>query len=64
MPRAAYAWVTQQLKGKVKTPLVATTRINTLEVAEQILALGMADMVSIARPAWLSPPLLRAGGWM
>ncbi|MEY4738600.1 MAG: hypothetical protein RL302_2919, partial [Pseudomonadota bacterium] len=50
VPRAAYAWVTQQLKGKVGIPLVATNRINTPEVAEQVLADGMADMVSMARP--------------
>jgi 2,4-dienoyl-CoA reductase (NADPH2) len=50
VPRAAFAWVTQQLKGKVGIPLVATNRINTPEVAEQILADGMADMVSMARP--------------
>jgi 2,4-dienoyl-CoA reductase (NADPH2) len=50
VPRAAWAWVTQQLKGKVGIPLVATNRINTPEVAEQVLADGMADMVSMARP--------------
>ena len=50
VPRAAFAWVTQQLKGKVGIPLIATNRINTPEVAEQILADGMADMVSMARP--------------
>jgi len=56
VPRAAFAWVTQQLKGKVKIPLVATNRINTPEVAEQVLADGMADMVSMARP-FLADPL-------
>ena len=50
VPRAAFAWVTQQLKGKVGIPLVATNRINTPQVAEQVLADGMADMVSMARP--------------
>ena len=50
VPRAAFAWVTQQLKGKVNIPLIATNRINTPEVAEQVLADGMADMVSMARP--------------
>ena len=50
VPRAAFAWVTAQLKGKVGIPLVASNRINTPEVAEQILAEGMADMVSMARP--------------
>ena len=53
VPRGAFARVTQQLKGKVGIPLVATNRINTPEVAEQILAEdGMADMVSMARRSW------------
>ncbi len=50
VPRAAWAWVTRQLKGKVGVPLVATNRINTPEVAEQLLADGYCDMVSMARP--------------
>ncbi|OGB50418.1 MAG: 2,4-dienoyl-CoA reductase [Burkholderiales bacterium RIFOXYD12_FULL_59_19] len=56
VPRAAWAWVTQQLKGKVGIPLVATNRINTPEVAEQLLADGLCDMVSMARP-FLADPL-------
>ncbi|MFT6690471.1 MAG: 2,4-dienoyl-CoA reductase (NADPH2), partial [Colwellia sp.] len=31
-------------------PLITTNRINTPEVAEQVLATGQADMVSMARP--------------
>ena len=50
VPRAAYAWVTQKLMGRVGIPLVATNRINTPEVAEQLLADGLCDMVSMARP--------------
>ena len=50
VPRAAFAWVTQNLMGKVNIPLVATNRINTPEVAEQVLADGQADMISMARP--------------
>ncbi|KVT96308.1 NADPH-dependent 2,4-dienoyl-CoA reductase [Burkholderia ubonensis] len=50
VPRAAYAWVTRQLMGKVGIPLVATNRINTPEVAERLLAGGDCDMVSMARP--------------
>ncbi|MBK7000315.1 MAG: FAD-dependent oxidoreductase [Rhodoferax sp.] len=50
VPRAAFAWVTQKLMGKVTVPLVATNRINTPEVAEQLLATGQCDMVSMARP--------------
>ena len=55
VPRAAFAWVTQHLKGKVSIPLVATNRINTPEIAEEILAEGMADMVSMARPFLADP---------
>ncbi|MGH6629544.1 MAG: FAD-dependent oxidoreductase, partial [Burkholderiales bacterium] len=50
VPRAAFAWVTQKLKGEVSIPLCTTNRINTPEVAEQILADGCADMISMARP--------------
>ncbi|WP_243382420.1 NADPH-dependent 2,4-dienoyl-CoA reductase [Geothrix alkalitolerans] len=50
VPRGAYAWVTKKLKGEVSIPLVTTNRINTPEVAEEVLAEGCADMVSMARP--------------
>ena len=43
VPRAAFTWITAKLMGKVKIPLVASNRINTPEVAEQILARGEAD---------------------
>ncbi|MEM7318944.1 MAG: NADPH-dependent 2,4-dienoyl-CoA reductase, partial [Pseudomonadota bacterium] len=50
VPRAAFAWVTQKLMGKVSIPIITSNRINTPEVAEQVLADGCADMVSMARP--------------
>ncbi|MET4002582.1 MULTISPECIES: NADPH-dependent 2,4-dienoyl-CoA reductase [Arthrobacter] len=50
VPRAGYAWVTKMVMGSVSIPLVATNRINTPEVAEQLLANGTATMVSMARP--------------
>jgi len=50
VPRAAFAWVTRRLKGEVKIPLVATNRINDPAVAEEVLARGDGDMVSMARP--------------
>lgn len=59
VPRAAFAWVTQQLKGKVGIPLVATNRINTPEVAEQLLADDFCDMVSMARPFLADPLFVR-----
>ncbi|MDO8177979.1 MAG: NADPH-dependent 2,4-dienoyl-CoA reductase [Undibacterium sp.] len=59
VPRAAYAWVTQKLKGHVSIPLVATNRINTPEVAEQLLADEFCDMVSMARPLLADPLFMR-----
>jgi 2,4-dienoyl-CoA reductase (NADPH2) len=55
VPRAAFAWVTRKMKAEfaaagITTPLVTSNRINTPEVAEQVLADGCADMVSMARP--------------
>lgn len=50
VPRAGFTWVTRNLMGQVKLPLITTNRINTPEVAEQVLARGDADMVSMARP--------------
>ncbi|NJD25953.1 MAG: NADPH-dependent 2,4-dienoyl-CoA reductase [Betaproteobacteria bacterium] len=55
VPRAGFAWVTQRLKGAVKIPLITTNRINTPEVAEDVLASGCADMVSMARPFLADP---------
>jgi 2,4-dienoyl-CoA reductase (NADPH2) len=55
VPRGAFSWVTKKLKGHVALPLVTTNRINTPETAEQILADGDADMVSMARPFLADP---------
>ncbi|MUK76936.1 FAD-dependent oxidoreductase [Aliivibrio fischeri] len=55
VPRAAFSWVTEKLKDKVSIPLVTCNRINTPEVAEDILATGQADMVSMARPFLADP---------
>ncbi|MBI1418753.1 MAG: FAD-dependent oxidoreductase [Limimaricola sp.] len=50
VPRRAFAWVTKKLMGKVGIPIITSNRINTPEVAEEVLAQGCADMVSMARP--------------
>ena len=50
VPRAAFAWVTQKLMGQVSIPVITSNRINTPEMAEEVLASGAADMVSMARP--------------
>ncbi|MBT8078260.1 MAG: NADPH-dependent 2,4-dienoyl-CoA reductase [Gammaproteobacteria bacterium] len=50
VPRRAFAWVTRKMKSEVSIPLVTSNRINLPDVAEQVLADGSADMVSLARP--------------
>ncbi|WNW14134.1 NADPH-dependent 2,4-dienoyl-CoA reductase [Pseudomonas sp. DTU_2021_1001937_2_SI_NGA_ILE_001] len=55
VPRAAFSKVTARLKGEVSVPLITTNRINTPEVAEQVLREGDADMVSMARPFLADP---------
>ena len=60
VPRAAFAWLTKKLRDDLRAagvtvPVVTSNRINTPEVAEQVLADGCADMVSLARPFLADP---------
>jgi 2,4-dienoyl-CoA reductase (NADPH2) len=50
VPRAAFSWVTQKLKSEINIPICTSNRINMPDVAEQVIANGHADMVSMARP--------------
>ncbi|MEM1176620.1 MAG: NADPH-dependent 2,4-dienoyl-CoA reductase, partial [Pseudomonadota bacterium] len=50
VPRKAFTWVTQKMKQEVQVPLVTSNRINLPHIAEEVLASGDADMVSLARP--------------
>jgi 2,4-dienoyl-CoA reductase (NADPH2) len=50
VPRAAFSWTTARLRPEVSIPVIASNRINMPETAEEILARGDADMVSMARP--------------
>ncbi|MFF3152017.1 FAD-dependent oxidoreductase [Streptomyces sp. NPDC057910] len=62
VPRGAYTWVTKKLMGSVSIPLITSNRINTPEVAEQLLAEGRADMVSMARPFLADPEFVAKAG--
>jgi 2,4-dienoyl-CoA reductase (NADPH2) len=60
VPRAAFAGVTKRLRDDLRAsgltiPVVASNRINTPEVAEQVLTDGSADLVSLARPFLADP---------
>ncbi|GHA21462.1 NADPH-dependent 2,4-dienoyl-CoA reductase [Oceanisphaera arctica] len=50
VPRAAFSWVTDKVRQALSVPVIATNRINTPEVAEQILSSNQADLVCMARP--------------
>ena len=52
---------TARLKQVVDVPVCASNRINTPELAEDILARGEADLVSMARPFLADPGLRRQG---
>ena len=55
VPRAAFTWVTAKFKQELSIPLVTSNRINTPEVAEEVLERGDADMISMARPFLADP---------
>jgi 2,4-dienoyl-CoA reductase (NADPH2) len=57
VPRGGFSWVTKRLMSEVKIPLITTNRINMPDTAEQILADGHANMVSMARPFLADPDL-------
>ena len=55
VPRAAFAELTARLRKEIKIPVIASNRINKPDVAEQLLADGACDMVSMARPLLADP---------
>ncbi len=59
VPRAAFTWVTEKFRKHLKTPIVTSNRINTPKVAEQVLADGHADIISLARPMLADPDFVK-----
>jgi 2,4-dienoyl-CoA reductase (NADPH2) len=55
VPRAAFTSVTAAFKPSVQIPVVTSNRINLPQVAEEVLARGDADLVSMARPFLADP---------
>ncbi len=55
VPRGAWRSATARLKAEVSVPVCASNRINSPEMAEDILASGEADLVSMARPLLADP---------
>ncbi|MCB1664707.1 MAG: NADPH-dependent 2,4-dienoyl-CoA reductase [Pseudomonadales bacterium] len=55
VPRAAFTWVSARFRAQLPVPVITSNRINSPDVAEALLALGDADMVSMARPFLADP---------
>lgn len=50
VPAGAFTQITKRLKPEISIPLITSNRINTPELANSLIAEGVADMVSMARP--------------
>ncbi len=50
VPRNAFVWASKRINRAVSIPVIASNRINTPDRAEEVIAAGDADMVSMARP--------------
>jgi 2,4-dienoyl-CoA reductase (NADPH2) len=59
VPRAAWAFAIQRVKQAVSIPVIASNRINDPDVAESLIAEGVADLVSMARPLLADPDFAR-----
>ncbi len=59
VPRAAFTQVTHRVRQEVSVPVITSNRINTPEVAEEVLARGDADLVSMARPMLADSQFMR-----
>ena len=59
VPRAAFAGVTGRLKKELGIPMITSNRINMPHVAEEVLARGDADIVSMARPMLADSQLVK-----
>jgi 2,4-dienoyl-CoA reductase (NADPH2) len=55
VPRAAFRAATANVKRALRIPVVASNRINTPEMGDDIVAAGDADLVSMARPFLADP---------
>ncbi|MBN3782047.1 NADPH-dependent 2,4-dienoyl-CoA reductase [Burkholderia sp. Ac-20345] len=55
VPRAAWRDAIHNVKQAISIPVMASNRINTPEVAEELITTGVADLVSMARPLLADP---------
>lgn len=55
VPPASFTELTQRLRPELGIPVITSNRINTPEIANELIAGGVADMVSMARPFLADP---------
>lgn len=55
LPKGGYTYLAAAVKDEVKIPVAASNRINDPVLAEKILAIGEADMISMGRPLVADP---------
>ncbi|MEE1619332.1 NADPH-dependent 2,4-dienoyl-CoA reductase [Brachybacterium sp. J153] len=59
VPRGAFVPLTAQLRSEVDVPVIASNRLHDPDLAEQVIARGEADLVSMARQLLADPHLPR-----
>ncbi len=57
LPAGGFAYLAEGIKAKVSVPVSASNRVNDPLVAEKILAMGQADMVTMGRALLADPEL-------
>ncbi|TYO97320.1 2,4-dienoyl-CoA reductase (NADPH2) [Desulfallas thermosapovorans DSM 6562] len=57
-PRGAFVYLARGIREAVNVPVIACNRINDPELAEEILASGLADLVGMARAMIADPDLV------
>ena len=55
VPRAAFTSVTARIRSELSIPVITSNRINMPDTAEEVLARGDADLISMARPFLADP---------
>ncbi len=55
VPRLHNVWAAEAVRGAVGVPVIASGSITLPDFAEEILATGQGDFVSLGRPLWADP---------
>jgi 2,4-dienoyl-CoA reductase (NADPH2) len=57
VPRAAFAYLSREVKKEVNIPVMVTNRINDPVLADELLQDGVADLIGMGRPLIADPYL-------